>query len=153
MNRERTEMNQLRKAWLLAEARRLEEAKASAELAVKPMRPHELEQSELARALSEGVLEGAQAVQAKKKIGGRPSSKTPAELQLTDDEKVLLCGYGRTNGWTAVGGWGAVLSSLKIDEKKKPAAGILMRNKNPLNIQKAALRRAAKKLKPGTAAA
>ena len=132
----------------LAAAQRLEEAKASAELAARPMRAPALEQSELARAMSEGVLEGAQAVQAKKKIGGRPSSKTPAELQLTDDEKVLLCRHGLANGWTrpAVGGWGAMMSSLKIDRKKQSSAVVLMHGKNPLNIRKAALRRDEKKL-------
>jgi len=93
-------------------------------------------------------------VQAKKKVGGRPS-KVPAELQLTDEEKVALCGHGRANGWTcpAVGGWGDAMLSLGIDSKKRILVGNLMRNKNPTKIQKDALARAAKKPKPGTAVA
>lgn len=135
----------------LAVAQRLEEAKAAAQLDAKPLTPQHLKYRELSRALSDGVLTGAAAVQAKEKVGGRPS-KQPAEVQLTDDEKVALCKHGRANGWTppAVGGWDAAMLSLRIDSKKRVQVSRLMYGKNPLTIRKAALARAAKKLKKGT---
>ena len=116
--------------------------------------PHYLARSELSRALSEGALTGAAFVQAKQKVGGRPS-KVPVELQLTDEEKVALCRHGRANGWysPAKVGWGDAMLSLGIDSKKRKKVTSFMRNKNPTEIQKKAVARAAKKPKPGTAVA